>query len=59
MAATIIASVDQDPAPLRLMLGSQALATTLGLLRQRITDFEAQTDLAVSTDIPARRITKP
>ena len=52
MAAAMIASVDRDPAPLRIMLGSQALATTLGVLKQRIVDFEAQTDLAASTDFP-------
>jgi hypothetical protein len=34
------------------MLGSQALVTTLGVLKQRIVDFEAQTDLAASTDFP-------
>ena len=52
MAAAMIASLDQDRAPLRIMLGSQALATTLGVLKQRIADLEAQTDLAASTDFP-------
>jgi NAD(P)-dependent dehydrogenase (short-subunit alcohol dehydrogenase family) len=52
MAARIIESVDVEPAPLRLMLGSQALASTLTTLRQRIAGFEAQTDLAASTDFP-------
>ncbi|GAF44254.1 SDR family oxidoreductase [Rhodococcus wratislaviensis] len=52
MAARIIESVDAEPAPLRLMLGSQALESTLAVLRKRVADFEAQTDLATSTDFP-------
>lgn len=52
MAAVIIASVDLDPAPLRVMLGSQALESTLEVLRARIAGFEAQTELAASTDFP-------
>ena len=34
------------------MLGSQALQSTIDTLRQRINDFEQQTDLAASTDFP-------
>jgi NAD(P)-dependent dehydrogenase (short-subunit alcohol dehydrogenase family) len=52
MAAAIIASVDQEPAPLRIILGSQALKTTVGVLKDRIASFEAQADLAASTDFP-------
>ena len=52
MAARIIESVDVSPAPLRMLLGSQALQSTLSTLRKRIGDFEAQTDLAASTDFP-------
>lgn len=52
MAARIIDSVDIEPAPLRMMLGSQALESTIDTLRQRIDDFEQQTDLAASTDFP-------
>ena len=52
MAARIIESVDVEPAPLRLMLGSQALESTLAVLRTRVADFEAQTELAASTDFP-------
>jgi NAD(P)-dependent dehydrogenase (short-subunit alcohol dehydrogenase family) len=52
MAARIIVSVDIEPAPLRMMLGSQALESTIDTLRQRIDDFEQQTDLAASTDFP-------
>jgi NAD(P)-dependent dehydrogenase (short-subunit alcohol dehydrogenase family) len=52
MAARIIESVDVEPAPLRMILGSQALESTLTTLRKRITSFEAQTELAASTDFP-------
>ena len=50
MAARIIESVDLSPAPLRMVLGSQALENTLKTLRKRMADFEAQTELAASTD---------
>lgn len=53
MAARIIGSVDVEPAPLRLVLGSQALQTTIDTLAKRIEGFEAQRDLAASTDFPA------
>ena len=52
MAARIIESVDVEPAPLRMVLGSQALESTLTTLRKRIASFEAQTQLAASTDFP-------
>ena len=52
IAARIIESVDVEPAPMRMVLGSVALEITLGVLRKRITDFEAQTELAASTDFP-------
>lgn len=53
MAAQIIASVDQDPTPLRMVLGSQALESTLSVLKKRIADFETQRELAKSTDFPS------
>jgi NAD(P)-dependent dehydrogenase (short-subunit alcohol dehydrogenase family) len=53
MAARIIDSVDVEPAPLRMVLGSQALESTLSTLRKRIEGFEAQRELAASTDFPA------
>ena len=53
MAARIINSVDIDPAPLRMILGAQALESTIGTLRRRIDDFERQTDLAASADFPS------
>lgn len=52
MAAAIITSVDQEPAPLRMILGSEALRNTLAVLRERVAGFESQTDLAASTDFP-------
>lgn len=52
MVAQIIKSVDSEPAPLRMVLGSQALQSTLDTLRKRIADFETQTELAASTDFP-------
>jgi NAD(P)-dependent dehydrogenase (short-subunit alcohol dehydrogenase family) len=52
MAAAIIASVDQQPAPLRVVLRSQALDTTIKVLKDRIAGFEAQAILAASTDFP-------
>jgi hypothetical protein len=35
-----------------MMLGSQAFETTLTVFKRRIADFQAQTDLAASTDLP-------
>ena len=52
MAARIIESVDQEPAPLRMVLGSVALTTTLNTLRKRVAGFETQAELAASTDFP-------
>jgi NAD(P)-dependent dehydrogenase (short-subunit alcohol dehydrogenase family) len=52
MAAAIIASVDHQPAPMRIVLGSQALESTIEVLNDRVADFEAQRGLAASTDFP-------
>jgi NAD(P)-dependent dehydrogenase (short-subunit alcohol dehydrogenase family) len=52
MATRIIDSVDVDPAPLRLVLGSQALQSTIDTLGKRIEGLEAQKALAASTDFP-------
>ena len=52
MAARIIESVDVESAPLRMVLGAQALEGTLATLRARIAGFEAQRELAASTDYP-------
>ncbi len=53
MAARIIESVSTEPAPLRLVFGTQALQSTIKTLRERIADYETQTELAASTDYPA------
>ncbi|MGB9342392.1 MAG: SDR family oxidoreductase [Trichococcus sp.] len=50
MAKRIIESVDITPAPLRMVLGSQALASTIATLENRLADFRMQTELAASTD---------
>jgi hypothetical protein len=52
MAARIIECVDVEPPPMRLVLGSQALETTISTLRTRIAAFESQASLAASTDFP-------
>jgi NAD(P)-dependent dehydrogenase (short-subunit alcohol dehydrogenase family) len=52
MAEAIIASVDQETAPLRIILGLQALDSTLKVLNERVAGFEAQRDVAASTDFP-------
>lgn len=53
MAARIIDSIDIQPAPLRVVLGSQALDATITTLWTRIATFRAQSDLAASTDFPS------
>lgn len=53
MASRIIESADQEPAPLRMVLGSQALQSTIDTLEKRVADFKTQTKLAASTDFPA------
>jgi hypothetical protein len=52
MATRIIESVDVESAPLRMVLGSQALEGTLATLRTRSAGFETQAELAASTDFP-------
>lgn len=52
MAERIIESVDQEPAPMRMILGSQALKVTLSTLKARVEELEGQAALADSTDFP-------
>ena len=52
MAAAIIDGVDREPAPLRIVLGSQALDSTISTLETRLADYRTQTELAASTDFP-------
>lgn len=51
MAQRIIESVDKTPAPLRMVLGSQALSATIERLNERVADYETQKTLAKSTDV--------
>ena len=51
MAARIIESVDVTPAPMRMVLGSQALKATIERLEERVADYKTQTELAASTDV--------
>jgi NAD(P)-dependent dehydrogenase (short-subunit alcohol dehydrogenase family) len=53
MASRIIESVELEKAPLRMVLGSQALTATLQRLEERVADYKTQTALAASTDVPA------
>jgi NAD(P)-dependent dehydrogenase (short-subunit alcohol dehydrogenase family) len=53
MAAIIIASFSQTPAPLRLVLGSDAYGFIHTALSERLAALEAQRDVALSTDFPA------
>ena len=51
MAARMIESVDIEPAGLRQVYGSQALAATIQRLEERVADYKTQTELAASTDV--------
>ncbi len=51
MAARMIESVDKESAPLRMVLGSQALKATIERLEERVADYRTQTELAASTDV--------
>lgn len=50
MAARIIEAARRSDVPLRVVLGSQALACTIDTLEKRLADFRTQTDVARSTD---------
>ena len=50
MAARIIEAADNPASPLRIVLGSQALAATLERLNERLESLQKQTALARSTD---------
>lgn len=51
MAARIIETVDQDPAPLHVVLGFQARQATINRFTERLNEYKGQADLAASTDI--------
>jgi NAD(P)-dependent dehydrogenase (short-subunit alcohol dehydrogenase family) len=50
VAAAIIASADQEPAPLRLVTGSDSQRYIRDALRRRLSDIEAQEQSAATTD---------
>jgi hypothetical protein len=52
MVNIMIDSVDQDPAPKRIALGSDACTIIRKPLTERLTALEARADLACSTDLP-------
>lgn len=53
MAARIIESADETPAPLHMVLGSEALKNTIERLETRVAEYKNETELAASTDFPA------
>ncbi|MDP9842995.1 SDR family oxidoreductase [Streptosporangium lutulentum] len=57
MAAAMIASVDQDPAPRRLVLGSDAYQAIEGALKARLADVRGQRESAEETDAPLEGVT--
>ena len=46
METKIIESINLPKAPMRMVLGSQALRATITRLKERIADYETQTELA-------------
>ncbi|AWS46864.1 SDR family oxidoreductase [Streptosporangium sp. 'caverna'] len=57
MAAAMIASVDQDPAPRRLVLGSDAYQAIENALNTRLADVRTQRESAAATDAPLEGVT--
>ena len=52
MVKLMIASVDQTPAPKRMVLGSDSYTMIQKALTDRLADVESQKDVAFSTDFP-------
>jgi hypothetical protein len=52
MAEIIINNVEQNPAPKRIALGSDAYIAIHKALTDRLTALEAQREVAFSTDFP-------
>jgi NAD(P)-dependent dehydrogenase (short-subunit alcohol dehydrogenase family) len=50
MVDVMIASVDQNPAPKRLAMGSGAFRNIRGALEERLATLDAQKEIAFSTD---------
>jgi len=57
MAAAMITSVEQDPAPRRLVLGSDAYQALDGALTARLADVRTQRESAQATDAPLVGVT--
>jgi len=57
MAAAMIASVDQEPAPRRLILGSDAHQAVENALTARLADVRTQRESAAATDAPLAGVT--
>jgi hypothetical protein len=53
MAQIMIDSVEQTPAPRRLVLGSDSYKFMHDALTERLAELEAQRDSAAATDFPA------
>lgn len=53
MATRIIEIVDQTPAPLHMVLGSDAREKTIARLQERLAEYQAEAALAASTDFTA------
>ncbi|GAA4683116.1 SDR family oxidoreductase [Frondihabitans cladoniiphilus] len=53
IAAAIIDSADQNPAPKRVVLGSDSFGIISGALTARLADVQSQKDSAALTDFPA------
>ena len=53
MVEAMVASIDQEPAPRRIALGSDAYQVMRAQLSARLESLEAQRELACSTDFPA------
>lgn len=54
MVKTIIDSIDQNPAPKRIALGSDSYAAIHKALTERLASLEAQNAIALSTDFDAK-----
>jgi NAD(P)-dependent dehydrogenase (short-subunit alcohol dehydrogenase family) len=53
MVALMIASVDEEPAPRRLVLGSDSYRLIRAALTERLAELDGQEERAASTDVPA------
>lgn len=59
VSAIILDSVNQEPAPKRIVLGTDSWGIIRKALTDRLAAVETQKDLAASTDIPASALSFP